>query len=263
VANSVGYWAGRLPQWLDEPYRKLAWADRHLNTLDREIKAYLGPPVPYAITDRIDRDGAEHVLWINVINPPPADLSLIVGDCVQNLRSSLEYFMHQLTLRTGGTPDRRTQFPIFATPGQFKQKGGERMLKQLIEPAARSFVMRNQPSESGLGYADPLLYLADLSDGDKHRLLQPLRVYCTHLPLGVTWRMTPDDPGFRIYEGPYDGETVFAHIPFAVADESMDVSVRPQMTVALQQAVMHKDIVERLKLMIGRVLGILLDARSL
>jgi len=259
IRTSVAHYLPDPPPWLKEPFRKLGWAERHLKDLDHVVDAYLGPPAPYLITDKIDANAAEHVLWIKVVKPPPTELSLITGDCVQNIRSSLEYFMQQLTVRTGGVPDRKTQFPIFATASEFKTKGGERMLKQVTEPTARAFVMRNQPYLSGLGHVDPLIYLADLSDGDKHRLLQPLALYCAHLPLPATWRMAAGS-SLRLYEGPYLSETVFAHVPFTVADARMEVGVEPEMTVALVQAVMHKDIVNRLAAILGRALGILLDA---
>jgi hypothetical protein len=116
-----------------------------------------------------------------------------------------------------------------------------------------------QPEAFGLRHADPLVYLADLSDGDKHRLLQPLALYCEHLPFGPNWRVPPD-PRYRFFNGPYRGKTVFAHVPFSMVPEDQDVALAPQMTVALVHAEMHKDIVDRIGAMVGRILGIFLEA---
>ena len=258
--TDVIYWLDKLPSWLFEPSQKLAWADRHLATLREKVNQYLGPPEPYVITDVRDLAAGEHVLWIEVTTSPPPDLSLIAGDCVQNLRSSLEYFMQQLVLLSGGTPDRQTQFPIFETTSHFKIRGGDRMIKQLGTSAARDFVIGCQPEAFGLRHADPLLYLRDLSDGDKHRLLQPLALFCEHLPFGPNWRMPPDS-NYRFSNGPYTVKTVFAHVPFSMVPEGEEVALTPQMTVALLHAEMHRDIVHRIGNMVGRVLGIFLDAK--
>ena len=43
--------------------------------------------------------------------------------------------------------------------------------------------------------------------------------------------------------------------------EDEEVALAPQMTVALVHAEMHKDIVDRIGNMVGRVLGIFLEAK--
>jgi len=43
----------------------------------------------------------------------PERLGVLLGDWAHNLRSALDHLMWQLVILYGGTPNRRTQFPIF------------------------------------------------------------------------------------------------------------------------------------------------------
>ena len=50
--------------------------------------------------------------------------ALMIGDCVHNLRSALDYLAHELVRANGGTPDDHTQFPVHAAPGGVRVHGG-------------------------------------------------------------------------------------------------------------------------------------------
>src|SRR5437879_6743083 len=53
-------------------------------------------------------------LWVK--EEPPPRLSVLLGDCVHNLRSSLDHIVWQLVLANGRSPGKHAQFPILDKP---------------------------------------------------------------------------------------------------------------------------------------------------
>src|SRR5271154_1020769 len=54
--------------------------------------------------------------------PVPGRLSIIMGDCIQNLRSSLDYLVWELVLSAKNKPGKHNMFPICSTPEFFGQQ---------------------------------------------------------------------------------------------------------------------------------------------
>ena len=93
---------------------KLDRAYEHLVALDNEIRAFFEVK-PYRIAlHQEDANGLEYVLRCYLTHWPPEMLPLIIGDCLQNMRTALEHLAWQLVLVGGGSPDTRTAFPIFS-----------------------------------------------------------------------------------------------------------------------------------------------------
>jgi hypothetical protein len=89
---------------------------------------------------------------------------LIAGDCLHNARSALDHLAVQLVIVSGGTPTRKTAFPIQHPADAFIAPG--------ITNGIQSVVNSVQPGRSG---DDPkrnwLAILKDLDNLDKHRQL--------------------------------------------------------------------------------------------
>ena len=72
----------------DGPIAKVRRAHEHVSSLwrvtERYVKAY-----PFEITRERDDDGW-YVGRFGIVNPPPTDLALIVGDALHNARSALD-----------------------------------------------------------------------------------------------------------------------------------------------------------------------------
>jgi hypothetical protein len=101
--------------------------------------------------------------------------------------------------------------------------------------------------------------LHELSNRDKHQLVQVATLYVDRFPFGPYWKMPNDH--LRIDYGPFVlGRQVLAHVPFDMVARSEDVSVELQMTLVLEDARMHRDILKRLDIIRGRVRGVLEDA---
>ncbi len=221
------------------------------------VAAYLASN-PYRITSSPDVSPSEHILWLEVLEAPSPEISLTLGDCLHDFRSALDHLMWQLVLATGGQPTEKTQFPIFWSPALYASQAGK-MTRALTNQAALSFIETQQPFATTLAKVDPLWYLHELSNRDKHQLLQVTALYIDNFPFGPYWKMPSDR--LRIDYGPFVmGRQVLAHVPFHMVARSADVSVQPRMTLVLEDARMHRDILTRLDIIQGRVRGVLADA---
>ena len=105
-----------------------------------------------------------------VRNPIPARLALLAGDCLQNLRSALDYLVWELVLAANNEPTEKHMFPVC-----LKEKGFKDALRsgrlQGIDPAALALIDSLQPYKSGELDAPgmPLAVLDYLVNVNKHR----------------------------------------------------------------------------------------------
>jgi len=151
---------------LDDARLKVARAEKHLHELEHEVREYLETR-PYVIGKR--HEDGKQIAVIAMRVPPPRYLSAIVGDCVYNLRASLELVFWGLALLTGPKdPNRdRISFPIFASDLKFQaaweglQHYAPEMALRVVEEV-QPFRTRN-PS---------LTILRKLSNEDRHGFIR-------------------------------------------------------------------------------------------
>jgi len=100
-------------------------------------------------------------------NPPPVLLSLILGDVIHSLRSSLDYVTCALvTLNNPDAELKRIQFP-FGKKGERLNCNDKKAVKGISDEALEAIeCMRAQ-------YGEGLSLLCDFSNQDKHRFLMP------------------------------------------------------------------------------------------
>jgi hypothetical protein len=161
-------------------FAKINRADAHLELLDREWGEYLGSePCPYSFIVQIEPQSGDHMIYAEIVRPPPPMLSVIVGDVLHNLRSGLDHLAWELVIRAGGKPGRHTSFPICDTEDRWLKEVARRRRSEDrrsplegIEPGSAiwKFIQAVQPYE-GAVYADAMTALRVLSNGDKHRQL--------------------------------------------------------------------------------------------
>src|SRR5437660_4307259 len=78
--------------------------------LSQLIQAYFEAE-PFVIVENEESNGdLAHILRIR--NPPPLELSTMLGDVVHNTRSALGHLAWQLVLVNGRSPSTNTEFPI-------------------------------------------------------------------------------------------------------------------------------------------------------
>jgi hypothetical protein len=130
-------------------------------------------PKPHFSRGEFDSDTWEWVERFQIRKKLPLRLGVILGDCVHNLRSALDHVICQTTLLDGGTMEdcARTQFPIVVESEARFEELANRQIKGL-SPEHRTLVKLVQPYRAGDGASrHPLAVLADLSNTDKHRVI--------------------------------------------------------------------------------------------
>jgi hypothetical protein len=154
---------------------KLYQALQHTVHLKTEVERWLGGN-PYSLTIEFDPQRRENALWINALRSPPDEFSLIIGECLHNLRSALDNLVHTLAIRKHGSPlpqtiAKRLQFPIAKDHEGFR---GIKWRIQDIPSEAQTEIEGLQPYNHRQDdpTRDPLWILNELSNIDKHRLPQ-------------------------------------------------------------------------------------------
>jgi hypothetical protein len=170
----------RIQEALGGAFAKFRRADAHLEMLDVVWGKYLGSePRPYDFIVHINPETGDHTIYAEIVRPPPAMLSVIVGDVLHNLRSGLDHLAWELVKRAGGKPGRHTYFPICDSEERWLQEvehrrrsGDRRSPLSGIEPSSPiwKFIQAVQPYKRAV-YADAMTALRVLSNADKHRQL--------------------------------------------------------------------------------------------
>lgn len=147
---------------------KLQWARKHLDALDRAVEAFLAKDA-YSLTTEDDADSEEWVSFVERGSLPP-DMPHLVGDCVYNLRASLDHLAHSLAERHPGSDLTKCSFPIVSDP---KDRGSFNRHFDLLPPSTHATLDRLQPYNGPHGHkgteTHPLYRLNELNRIDKHR----------------------------------------------------------------------------------------------
>jgi len=155
---------------------KLDRAQEHLLELDAAIGEYLDSE-PYKPVRNFPPSN-QHLMLIefHVVNEPDERLGVIIGDCVHNLRSSLDHLACRLVESNGGTPKLGSggaQFPIMdRQPTDKAHNPIKPTVNGGVAPNVLAIIDGLQPYQRGQGAAShELAMLRDLSNADKHHLL--------------------------------------------------------------------------------------------
>lgn len=152
---------------------KVKRASKHLNELERKVRAFLDRH-PERFTTQLDHLDFNYVFYNIAPNrPPPITLGPVFGDVVHNLRSTLDHIAWNLALRNlAGTDD--DPFPMTAFP--LIRNFTERNIKNFwdlvsdILPDAIPDIVDLQPAHRGNPDNHPLAVLDRLWNADKHRV---------------------------------------------------------------------------------------------
>ena len=105
---------------LDGVKLKVSRAEEHLEALRVGCSAYLDNK-PFEPVRQSQSESANPWMVRRVNHPPPLRLSVLLGDFLHNLRSSLDHLAWQMVLANDGTPKSGiggTQFPILKKRGK-------------------------------------------------------------------------------------------------------------------------------------------------
>jgi hypothetical protein len=152
---------------------KLTRAQHHLDILGQEITRWRDSK-PYILTDEIDPNTSWNVVYLEPLYPLPDNIPLTVGDCLHNLRASLDHLVHALAFANKpsltDTEATETSFPIFRYSDGFHSRGKGRI--RHVNPRAQAIIDGLQPYRIGDNAVRHWLWLLEkLNNVDKHRRL--------------------------------------------------------------------------------------------
>lgn len=199
---------------LADAHDKLRWAKYHFEILRSQIEPFEQRD-SHSISVEVNADTGEYVFHVHGLEVTDPDWGLMIGDCLHNARTALDYVMVRLVaMVTGQDPADvgDVQFPIYDDPKKFASRTGglakEPAFSGYLTPieelqpfnAFNPSVWGTYDSRIKAGLRDPSLpyaldRLSALDNIDKHRI-----VHATWLGtrFGGYLRISDDAPdGFR------------------------------------------------------------------
>ncbi len=150
------------------PRLKIERAERHRQELD-DILVEIARRNPTEGYHERDHKTGENVYRVRIFEPPPNELSTIIGDIVHNLRSALDVLVCELVLADKGQIRRQSGFPIDRSEKKFVKSAHEKL--KGLNPKASRLVHRLKPFRGG---NNCLWQLHELDIVDKHRAIVPV-----------------------------------------------------------------------------------------
>jgi hypothetical protein len=172
---------------LDGSKLKIERAGEHLERLDELVRSYLRNN-PKLISVEFNPQNLFNIYRYKPLEELPIAISLLAGDAINNLRSSLEHLAWQLALTNVVNPSDKTGFPILRRPNVhvFNQMTAD------IPSEARKIIEGTQPYHRGKGAEDdPLWRLHALWTIEKHR---HITIITRHAYLGFTHWLSDERP---------------------------------------------------------------------
>lgn len=151
--------------------QKIKRADQHIRTLSQLARAFRKACKCRVVID-FDPNTETHTYRIKMIRRGrvPRKFSIIAGEAIHQLRSSLDHLVSQLVILNGKTPTRWHAFPIFAQPPTKKQKPAFEGMIKGIPPAAKTAIESLQPYHRATPHGNLfLVVLRELDNAYKHR----------------------------------------------------------------------------------------------
>lgn len=157
---------GTIPSHL---WLKLDRARKHMDEFEAEAAAFASElPKPYTITPESNPNSGKEQWRVRITRQPDPSLSVIIGDCVHNIRSSLDHLVFALS--TGkGREKRNTAFPIHSHADEFTCKGKPAI--RTLPPECQALIESLQPYQAENPIGRQLGRLNRIWNMDKHREL--------------------------------------------------------------------------------------------
>jgi hypothetical protein len=208
--NRSAFWYPQFVASLDFVRYKVKWAERHRQFLNAEIRRYFEQSIPQIIVEVRPRYFGFDEISANGPNIP-LEVPLIIGDCLQNLRSSLDYLVWELCVAANVQPTDKNQFPICDAPNKYRDVKGQQLAGVPI--LAQTEIENLQPFKVG-GSAfiwHELWILNRLTNISKHR-----RILHTDLGAVRTEKATGAAVAPSQVNQPFKGEMELDYDPVAL-----------------------------------------------
>lgn len=230
---------------MDGSYLKLRRAKQHLEAIQK-IAEGLKKDHPYRIIQEVVGDGQtrEHLVKIEQTGELTPDLSLLVGDFCNNLRSALDHLIWQLWVLQYPEFSERVYFPICDCESNFRRNAPRNIGPRKIDGVSanltgnqRAIIERQQPYRRG----NPiLLVLRDVNNYDKHRLVQVIGIAPHSYNIDVTFDQSnapikvpsPQQIPVTVYRGTkIKSGAIVARFPLNSISKGTEVYVRTEIIV--------------------------------
>ena len=172
---------------LDGAKLKIARAREHLEALDSAIREYIASDPSFVLPYR--NENGDWGTGTHINEHPSPRFSLIVGDCLNNARSSLDYIIWELAGTYAGRvldEGDRIYFPICDTPEKFDKWVADVAQYDFPQPLL-DLLKSVQPFNAGY-YS--LVRLRTLVNVDKHKLLLTVKGEVKRIELTIQRRVT-------------------------------------------------------------------------
>jgi hypothetical protein len=159
---------------LDNCRKRLAWAGLQREVFGAACRVYINSK-PYEYVTEDNQDSGERIWKLKVLRPPDIDLRLMAGDCLHNLRATLDNAAWALAKLKKDPPPAGTAFVIAKDKDGFQ--GKRRDLAGLPTAVAKK-IEELQPYEvlPEMPEFNSLWVLNRLWNDDKHRA-SPLVIF--------------------------------------------------------------------------------------
>jgi hypothetical protein len=225
---------------------KLDRAREHRETFEREWKSWTEDFKEDSITI-VENFDLDHELLISTITATrdiPPRLGAVVGDAVHNLRSCLDQLTFEIAfLDSGGASFDKNAWPSSMSRDNFHGSFVQNTLLRGVNKTHRARIARYQPYRRWMhkGYAlhlqtHPSFLLNELSNDDKHRLIQPY----FFAPLEHSIRLTNfrncrprgiSPTGTSVIFRPLEPDTELLRLPLRIDGPDPDVDVEYQFSI--------------------------------
>ncbi len=149
---------------------KVERARKHLRDLELARDNFINSK-PYRLERESNLGTGYNIYRVFDIQTPSAEIGLIVGDVIHNLRSALDHLTYQLVLLNGASPTKQTAFPVFDDAKKYTT-GVAGKVKGIAQSAIDA-IDASEPYQGAKGAGFWVLHYLDIAD-KHHALLTPL-----------------------------------------------------------------------------------------
>lgn len=206
---------------------KLRRTREHTKAFDEAVQWWLESE-PYRIAEEVDVETDTKQFVVIAERQPPVRLSLLLGDMIQNLRSTLDYLVGDLARHNAGGHlmpriEADLMFPITTSREKFKDAVRRQARLGCVAARPAALIQRLQPYRHGQDPAThPLWVLHQLSNIDKHRHLALLMSVVTGMAAQDIRIESVNSFTFGML-GPFKDRAVLAEYSPANANVHMDL----------------------------------------
>jgi hypothetical protein len=152
----------------DSVMQKMERARTHFEELSRRLDEYYRSDPGQILETELSTEARRHFVYRERI-PVSPQIPLIIGDCLQCLRSTLDYLIWELVIAAGNEPKDSNSFPIALKEKAYKNEIGKRFRLDGVCEEVLPIIDSLQPFKQAIPHSAPLAVLDNLTNINKHR----------------------------------------------------------------------------------------------